>query len=130
MVDAPAGEHQAQDAAPAWGAVFATSLCVFVLIASEFMPVSLLSPIAHDLADDAEAGGGLMVAVVQLAITAGATLGGLVFDAGGPRIDVLSGDGVLMLAALVAFGGTGSILAGAARRVAPGESSHSDWSQP
>jgi len=25
----------------AWGAVFAMSLCVFVLIASEFMPVSL-----------------------------------------------------------------------------------------
>jgi predicted MFS family arabinose efflux permease len=34
---------------PAWGAVYAMSLCVFVLIASEFMSVSLLSPIAHDL---------------------------------------------------------------------------------
>jgi predicted MFS family arabinose efflux permease len=33
----------------AWGAVYAMSLCVFVLIASEFMPVSLLSPIAKDL---------------------------------------------------------------------------------
>ena len=33
----------------AWGAVFAMSLCVFVLIASEFMPVSLLTPIATDL---------------------------------------------------------------------------------
>jgi len=33
----------------AWGAVFAMSLCVAVLIASEFMPVSLLSPIASDL---------------------------------------------------------------------------------
>ncbi len=32
-----------------WGAVFALSLCVFVLIASEFMPVSLLTPIASDL---------------------------------------------------------------------------------
>ncbi|WFU10319.1 MFS transporter [Rhizobium sp. CB3090] len=32
-----------------WGAVFAMSLCVFVLIASEFMPVSLLTPIAADL---------------------------------------------------------------------------------
>jgi predicted MFS family arabinose efflux permease len=32
-----------------WGAVYAMSLCVFVLIASEFMPVSLLSPIASDL---------------------------------------------------------------------------------
>jgi predicted MFS family arabinose efflux permease len=34
---------------PPWGAIYAMSLCVFVLIASEFMPVSLLSPIPHDL---------------------------------------------------------------------------------
>jgi predicted MFS family arabinose efflux permease len=33
----------------AWGAVFSLALCVAVLIASEFMPVSLLSPIASDL---------------------------------------------------------------------------------
>lgn len=32
-----------------WGAVFAMTLCVFVLIASEFMPVSLLTLIASDL---------------------------------------------------------------------------------
>lgn len=35
--------------AAAWGAVFSMALCVAVLIASEFMPVSLLSPIAADL---------------------------------------------------------------------------------
>lgn len=34
---------------PAWGAVFSMALCVVVLIASEFMPVSLLTPIAQDL---------------------------------------------------------------------------------
>ncbi|WP_436868881.1 MFS transporter [Acinetobacter courvalinii] len=32
-----------------WSGVFAMSLCVFALIASEFMPVSLLTPIADDL---------------------------------------------------------------------------------
>lgn len=32
-----------------WGGVFAMTLCVFALIASEFMPVSLLTPIATDL---------------------------------------------------------------------------------
>jgi predicted MFS family arabinose efflux permease len=32
-----------------WGAVFALTLCVATLIASEFMPVSLLTPIATDL---------------------------------------------------------------------------------
>ena len=36
--------------APAyWSGVFAMTLCVFALIASEFMPASLLTPIAHDL---------------------------------------------------------------------------------
>ena len=33
----------------AWGAVASMALCVAVLIASEFMPVSLLTPIAGDL---------------------------------------------------------------------------------
>lgn len=32
-----------------WGGVFAMSLCVFALIASEFMPVSLLTPMAAEL---------------------------------------------------------------------------------
>ena len=36
--------HQAH-----WGGVFAMSLCVFALIASEFMPVSLLTPMASEL---------------------------------------------------------------------------------
>lgn len=33
--------------------------------------------------DDAEAGGGLMVATIQLAITLGASIGGLFFDSTG-----------------------------------------------
>ena len=33
----------------AWGAVFSMALCVALLIASEFMPVSLLTPMAHGL---------------------------------------------------------------------------------
>lgn len=37
------------DRSPAWGAVFAMALCCMVLVASEFMPVSLLTPIASDL---------------------------------------------------------------------------------
>ncbi|MGO4741821.1 MFS transporter [Serratia quinivorans] len=32
-----------------WSGVFAMTLCVFALIASEFMPVSLLTPISQDL---------------------------------------------------------------------------------
>lgn len=43
------GAAGARPAAAHWSGVFAMSLCVFTLIASEFMPVSLLTPIAHDL---------------------------------------------------------------------------------
>ncbi|EHU1904293.1 TPA: MFS transporter [Acinetobacter baumannii] len=38
-----------ENTTPAWGAVFVMSLCCAVLIASEFMPVSLLTPISADL---------------------------------------------------------------------------------
>ncbi|WP_409455867.1 MFS transporter [Pseudescherichia sp.] len=44
--------HQQQNhphTPPAWGAIFSMALGVVVLIASEFMPVSLLTPIASDL---------------------------------------------------------------------------------
>jgi len=34
---------------PVWSAVWAMSLCAMVLVASEFLPVSLLTPIASDL---------------------------------------------------------------------------------
>ncbi len=53
IVDAPAGtvstQHEAKAQPAHWGGVFAMTLCVFALIASEFMPVSLLTPIAFDL---------------------------------------------------------------------------------
>lgn len=45
-----------------WSAVFAMTLCVFALIASEFMPVSLLSPIANDL-QISEGWGGYGIAI-------------------------------------------------------------------
>ncbi len=45
-----------------WGAVFAMSLAAFVLVASEFMPVSLLTPIASDLhISEGQAGQGISV---------------------------------------------------------------------
>lgn len=51
--------------APRWGAVFALTLCVATLIASEFMPVSLLTPIATDL-HMTEGGAGQAIAVSGL----------------------------------------------------------------
>ena len=48
--EAIAARTSATSARPAhWGGVFAMTLCVFALIASEFMPVSLLTPMAADL---------------------------------------------------------------------------------
>ncbi|MEJ5035729.1 MFS transporter [Acinetobacter johnsonii] len=46
----PAHQSSEIEQQPAyWSGVFAMTLCVFALIASEFMPVSLLTPIAKDL---------------------------------------------------------------------------------
>src|SRR5690349_6216605 len=47
--DATAPRPAGAARAAGWGAVFALTLCVATLIASEFMPVSLLTPIAGDL---------------------------------------------------------------------------------
>src|SRR6184192_2416939 len=82
-----------------WSAVGSMALCVALLIASEFMPVSLLTPIAHDLhATEGMAGqsisiSGLFAVVTSLFI---ATLSGR-FDRRHVLI-VLTG---LMLASLV-----------------------------
>jgi len=54
----------------AWGAVYAMSLCVFVLIASEFMPVSLLTPIASDLVmTEGQAGQAISVSGIFAVLT-------------------------------------------------------------
>lgn len=37
------------DTANSWSSVFAMSVCAFALVASEFLPVSLLTPLAEDL---------------------------------------------------------------------------------
>ena len=53
-----------------WGAVFAMSLAAFVLVASEFMPVSLLTPIAADLhVTEGQAGQGIAVSGLFALIT-------------------------------------------------------------
>ena len=60
-------------------------------------PVGWWSWIARSLPHDAEAGGGLMVAVVQVSIALGATVGGVLFDTNGyPSVFALSA-GLLLL---------------------------------
>jgi len=60
-----AGKHRA-----AWGGVFALSLSAFVLVASEFMPVSLLTQVATDLrVTEGQAGQSIAVSGVFALIT-------------------------------------------------------------
>ncbi|WP_426157125.1 MFS transporter [Pseudomonas sp. TSRC2-2] len=66
-------------------------------------PVGWWSWLARTLPDDAEAGGGLMVAVVQLSIAAGSTVGGLLFDGSGYRLTFLASAVLLVLAALMTW---------------------------
>ena len=66
-------------------------------------PVGWWTWLARTLPDAAEAGGGLMVAIIQLAITSGATVGGLVFDLSGYRATFELSATVLGVAAVLAF---------------------------
>ena len=66
------------------------------------VPVAWWTWLSRNLPDDSEAGGGLMVAVIQLAITFGAAGGGLLFDAAGHRATFLAS--AVLLAASALFG--------------------------
>lgn len=59
--------------------------------------------LARTLPDDTEAGGGLMVAVIQLSIALGSTAGGLVFDHRGWQSTFVLSAGLLLSAAVLTF---------------------------
>jgi predicted MFS family arabinose efflux permease len=65
------------------------------------VPVAWSTWLARSIPDEAESGGGLMVAAIQLAIALGAALGGAVFDISGPRGVFGTAGAVLVLAAMV-----------------------------
>ncbi|WP_018927733.1 MFS transporter [Pseudomonas umsongensis] len=66
-------------------------------------PVGWWTWLARTLPEDAEAGGGLMVAIIQLAIASGATVGGLVFDSNGYQATFELSATLLGVAAVLAF---------------------------
>lgn len=83
-------------------------VAVFVLLGlwgllATSAPVGWWSWIAQALPRNAEAGGGLMVAVIQLSIALGSTVGGLLFDAAGYRSTFIASAAVLLLAAGLAW---------------------------
>ncbi len=66
-------------------------------------PVGWWSWVAHAMPQDAEAGGGLMVAVIQLAIALGSTAGGMLVDRSGYASTFLFSAAVLVLGAYLTF---------------------------
>jgi predicted MFS family arabinose efflux permease len=66
-------------------------------------PVGWWTWLARTLPDSAEEGGGLMVAIIQLAIASGATVGGLVFDLSGYQATFELSATLLGMAAVLAF---------------------------
>ena len=66
-------------------------------------PVGWGTWLSRTLPEEAEAGGGLMVATIQLGITAGASVGGLLFDTGGHGSTFGASAAMLSVSALLAF---------------------------
>lgn len=85
-----------------WVAAAAVLLGLWGLMATA-APVGWWTWIAQAMPKNAEAGGGLMVAVIQLAIALGSTIGGLLFDASGYQSVFVASAVVLLLAAFLAF---------------------------
>jgi predicted MFS family arabinose efflux permease len=65
-------------------------------------PVGWWAWLAKSLPRDAEAGGGLMVAVVQLSIALGSTIGGVLLDGSGYRATFVASAALLLIAAVFA----------------------------
>ena len=86
----------------AWVLPVAVLLGLWGLMATA-TPVGWWSWIAQAVPHDAEAGGGLMVAVIQLAIAIGSTVGGLLFDASGYQSTFIASALLLLLAAFLTF---------------------------
>jgi predicted MFS family arabinose efflux permease len=81
--------------------VTASLLGVWGLVATS-APVGWWTWLARTLPNDVEAGGGLMVAVVQLAIASGAGIGGLLFDRHGYQATFGTSAAILVVAAMLA----------------------------
>jgi predicted MFS family arabinose efflux permease len=79
----------------------AASLLVLWGLVATAAPVGWWSWVAQALPADAEAGGGLMVAVVQLAIALGSTAGGYLFDHNGYQSTFMASAALLLLSAYV-----------------------------
>lgn len=85
------------------GVAVTAVLLAFWGLFSTSAPVGWWTWVAKTLPDEAEAGGGLMVAVVQLAITLGALVGGVLFDNSGYTATFGVSAVLLLLASVLAL---------------------------
>lgn len=82
--------------------IVAILLSLWGLVATA-APVAWWTWVAKAMPDNAEAGGGLMVAVVQMSIALGSTVGGLLFDADGYQSTFIASAIVLLIGAFLAL---------------------------
>jgi predicted MFS family arabinose efflux permease len=82
-------------------AAAAVLLSLWGLVATA-APVGWWSWVAQTMPTNAEAGGGLMVAVIQLSIALGSTVGGVLFDGSGYQSTFVASAIVLLIAAFLA----------------------------
>lgn len=83
-----------------WTIVVAVLLCIWGFLATA-APVGWWGWLARTLPNDAEAGGGLMVAVIQLAIALGSTLGGILFDQSGYQMTFVASALILVISSIL-----------------------------
>lgn len=86
----------------AWTAAVVALLGFWGLVATA-APVGWWGWVARTFPENAEAGGGLLVAVVQLAIALGSTVGGLLFDTSGYQSTFVVSTVLLLIAAFLTF---------------------------
>ncbi|MEB2646151.1 MFS transporter [Pseudomonas canadensis] len=89
--------------------IFGSSTAITTLLLGLWGLVATAAPVgwwtwlSKTLPDDAETGGGLMVAIIQLAIASGAIVGGLMFDLSGYQATFELSAAVLSVAALLTW---------------------------
>lgn len=86
-----------------WSVIAVAILLAFWGFIGTAAPVGWWTWLSKVLPDDAESGGGLLVAVVQLALTVGAAIGGLLFDSVGYRATFALSIALFAVSALFAW---------------------------
>jgi len=89
----------------AFGAIATTVIVLLGIwgLVGTAAPVGWWAWVARTFPHDAEAGGGLLVAVVQLAIALGSTVGGMLFDSSGHASTFIASAAMLSISAFLTF---------------------------